>query len=93
MRRIILSTRYREEEDTEAVAETVEEAEAPRDLTGVGTVMLVEDEDAVRLLGARALRNKGYSVVEAKDGEDALEVLNGVSTAWQPRWTAKRSTC
>jgi two-component system cell cycle sensor histidine kinase/response regulator CckA len=93
VRRIILSTRYREEEDTEAVAETVEEAEAPRDLTGVGTVMLVEDEDAVRLLGARALRNKGYSVVEAKDGEDALEVLNGVSTAWQPRWTAKRSTC
>jgi len=70
--------RYREEEDTDAVAETVEEAEAPRDLTGVGTVMLVEDEDAVRLFGARALRNKGYSVVEAKDGEGALEVLNGV---------------
>ena len=70
--------RYREEEDTEAVAEIVDEAEAPRDLTGVGTVMLVEDEDAVRLFGARALRNKGYSVVEAKDGEGALEVLNGV---------------
>ena len=70
--------RYREEEDTEAVVEAVEEAEAPRDLTGVGTVMLVEDEDAVRLFGARALRNKGYSVVEAKDGAGALEVLNGV---------------
>jgi two-component system, cell cycle sensor histidine kinase and response regulator CckA len=70
--------RYREEEDTEAVVEVVEETEAPRDLTGVGTVMLVEDEDAVRLFGARALRNKGYSVVEAKDGEGALEVLNGV---------------
>jgi two-component system, cell cycle sensor histidine kinase and response regulator CckA len=46
--------RYRAEEDTEAVAEIVEEADAPRDLTGVGTVMLVEDEDAVRLFGARA---------------------------------------
>tara|TARA_R110000868_G_scaffold231583_2_gene485008 strand:- start:12211 stop:14799 length:2589 start_codon:yes stop_codon:yes gene_type:complete len=70
--------RYREEEDADAAVEVVEEAEAPRDLTGAGTVMLVEDEDAVRLFGARALRNKGYSVVEAKDGEDALEVLNGV---------------
>ena len=39
--------------------------------------MLVEDEDAVRLFGARALRNKGYEVVEAKDGEGALEILNG----------------
>ena len=70
--------RYREEEATETAVEIVAEAEARRDLTGVGTVMLVEDEDAVRLFGARALRNKGYSVVEAKDGEGALEVLNGV---------------
>lgn len=69
--------RYREEEDDASVAEA-EEEDAPRDLTGAGTVMLVEDEDAVRLFGARALRNKGYSVVEAKDGEGALEVLNGV---------------
>jgi two-component system, cell cycle sensor histidine kinase and response regulator CckA len=47
-----------------------------RDLTGVGTVLLVEDEDAVRLFGSRALRNKGYKVVEAKSGEAALEVLD-----------------
>ncbi|HJS32833.1 MAG TPA: ATP-binding protein [Alphaproteobacteria bacterium] len=45
------------------------------DLTGVGTVLLVEDEDAVRLFSARALRNKGYKVVEAKTGESALELL------------------
>jgi two-component system cell cycle sensor histidine kinase/response regulator CckA len=46
-----------------------------RDLTGTGTVLLVEDEDPVRLFSARALRNKGYKVIEAKSGEAALEVI------------------
>ena len=51
------------------------EPPAARDLTGVGTVMLVEDEDPVRIFGARALRNKGYKVLEAKSGEGALELI------------------
>jgi len=46
-----------------------------RDLTGQGTIMLVEDDDPVRIFGARALRNKGYRVVEAKSGEDALDLI------------------
>jgi two-component system cell cycle sensor histidine kinase/response regulator CckA len=59
-------------------------AEAPRgrevaletaDITGSGTVLLVEDEDAVRLFSARALRNKGYNVLEARSGDAALEIL------------------
>lgn len=50
--------------------------DTPRDLTGIGTVLLVEDEDAVRLFSARALRNKGYKVLEARSGEAALEIMN-----------------
>ncbi len=51
------------------------EAGLGQDLTGIGTVLLVEDEDAVRLFGARALRNKGYNVLEARSGEAALEII------------------
>jgi two-component system cell cycle sensor histidine kinase/response regulator CckA len=45
------------------------------DLTGQGTIMLVEDDDPVRIFGARALRNKGYKVIEAKSGEAALDLI------------------
>jgi two-component system cell cycle sensor histidine kinase/response regulator CckA len=47
-----------------------------RALTGKETILLVEDEDAVRVFGARALRNKGYTVLEARSGEGAMEVLD-----------------
>jgi two-component system cell cycle sensor histidine kinase/response regulator CckA len=52
-----------------------------KDLTGIGTVMLVEDEDPVRIFGARALRNKGYTVIEAKSGEAALELIRTADRA------------
>ena len=38
------------------------------------TVLLVEDEDAVRSLTSRILRKYGYSVLEARDGTEAVEV-------------------
>lgn len=46
------------------------------DTTGQGTILLVEDEDPVRLFTARALRNKGYRVLEARSGEVAIELLD-----------------
>ncbi len=46
-----------------------------QDLSGHGVILLVEDEDPVRLFGARALRNKGYEVLEARSGEAALELV------------------
>ncbi|MBI1273120.1 MAG: PAS domain S-box protein [Alphaproteobacteria bacterium] len=63
--------------DGKAVEEAaVEEApEKAADLTGSGNILLVEDEDAVRIFSSRALRNKGYNVIEARNGEEALAVI------------------
>ncbi len=53
----------------------VDAGPATADLGGHGTILLVEDEDAVRVFAARALKNKGYKVLEARTGEQALDIL------------------
>ncbi|HMO41910.1 MAG TPA: response regulator, partial [Phenylobacterium sp.] len=45
-----------------------------RDLSGAGRILFVEDEDAVRGVAARLLRARGYEVIEAASGEEALEL-------------------
>jgi two-component system cell cycle sensor histidine kinase/response regulator CckA len=43
---------------------------------GIGTILLVEDDEAVRSLVARRLAHGGYRVVEAANGREALERLD-----------------
>ncbi len=45
---------------------------AGRDLSGAGRILFVEDEPLVRGIAARLLRARGYEVIEAADGDEAL---------------------
>jgi two-component system, cell cycle sensor histidine kinase and response regulator CckA len=59
-----------------AAAIAAKEAAKPKaDLTGQGTILLVEDEEGLRGLNARGLRSRGYTVVEASNGVEALEMF------------------
>jgi len=66
-----------EEEETELAqeAEAKTKEPEPSDLAGRGRILFVEDEDAVRSIAAKTLVRRGYEVVEACDGEEALEIL------------------
>ena len=46
------------------------------DLTGKSTILLVEDETPVRIFAGRALRNKGYTVLEGDCGEMGIELMH-----------------
>ena len=56
-------------------AAVTEEKPVIHDLTGSSKILLVEDEDAVRIFSARALSNKGYQVTDAPSGSLALQLL------------------
>ena len=60
----------------------VEEAAQPTDtvkpcsslMQGTETVLLVEDEESVRQLVRETLESRGYKVIEAENGEEALKI-------------------
>ncbi|HZT26198.1 MAG TPA: response regulator [Pseudolabrys sp.] len=49
---------------------------AAADLTGQGTILLVEDEEGLRALNARGLTSRGYTVLEAGNGLEAIEIFD-----------------
>ncbi|MCC6927478.1 MAG: response regulator [Gemmatimonadaceae bacterium] len=60
-------------DDSRATAEHPAPPPLPRDAPR--TILLVEDDADVRGSTARALRRAGYAVLEAMDGEDALQLV------------------
>jgi Signal transduction histidine kinase len=56
--------------------EIVLQPEAPEtQWAGGGAILLVEDEDPVRIVAERALTRQGYEVTSARDGEEGLELV------------------
>ena len=58
-----------------AMSAAEEAMRAAADLTGHGTILLVEDEEGLRALNARGLESRGYTVIEAGNGVEALEEI------------------
>ncbi len=56
-------------------AEPAEKPNLPSAAAKEGVVLLVEDEAPVRAFAGRALRLRGFSVIEAEDAEQALSIL------------------
>ena len=81
--RVFLPRHVPDVDDAPVKAPEPEVAAKPADLTGRGTLLLVEDEEAVRAFAARALASRGYQVLEAGSGIEALEVMEAHGNAVQ----------
>jgi two-component system, cell cycle sensor histidine kinase and response regulator CckA len=61
-------------EVTSAPASRIESDRTEPKESGSETVLVVEDEPSVRALACRVLRDRGYNVLEAADGPEALNI-------------------
>jgi two-component system cell cycle sensor histidine kinase/response regulator CckA len=59
-----------------ALARPDKVAAKPADDTGQGTILLVEDEEGLRGLNARGLTSRGYTVLQAANGFEAVEAFD-----------------
>jgi CheY-like chemotaxis protein len=48
-------------------------------IRGTGTILLVDDEANIRLSAAKFLTSIGYTILEASNGQDAIEILKSKS--------------
>ncbi|MCW3780261.1 ATP-binding protein [Defluviimonas salinarum] len=70
-----------EAEEVEVAATELTPTPRRRSQSGEGVVLLVEDEAPVRAFASRALRMRGYTVIEAESAEDALKTLEDETLA------------
>ncbi len=68
-------------EESAYIEEREEKRQVSQDLTGSGTILIVEDEVPVRIFASRALSNKGYKIIEAENAETALELIKEHGTS------------
>ena len=59
----------------EETAFAVSDQKPAQNLEGSETILLAEDEDATRKLISSVLQEYGYSVLEARDGKEALQLI------------------
>ncbi len=63
-----------------------EPVEARTQWAGGGRILLVEDEDTVRMVAERALVRAGYTVTAASDGEEGLEKVQAARISGDPEF-------
>ena len=73
--RIFLPRHVPTAQEVAAAPTVTSEARPVTDLTGEGTILLVEDEEGLRALNARGLTSRGYTVLQAGNGVEAIDVL------------------